>query len=146
MNGESLLLGDKREQLTQGGMLLRSQSGSQLTFVSPRHVRNLGDQLLSGRGQVEGMHASITGITPALKIPAALEFIDVGNDPTGQQPQLGAQRLLTAALIGGDGAQNADMRRGQVQCTDLLGEQPGGVVPELRQQKGNAVAATRRRY
>lgn len=87
------------------------------------------------------MQASIVGVAAAFDIATVLQFVDIGNDAAWQQVKLRAERLLAATLVSGDGPQDSDVRRRQVDGGHLFGEHHGGVVPDLGQQKGNAIAA-----
>lgn len=139
MRREALLLCHRGEQPAQGAVLFGVERGGEPELVLPSELGKLAHQPFSGRGEVESVQPAIVRVAAPLDIAALLEFVDVDDDAAGQHAQLGAEGLLAAARLGGDGAQDSRVWRAQLDGGHLFGEQCCGVMAELSQQEGHAV-------
>lgn len=141
MRCQALLFCHRGEQAAQRAVLLGVERGGELQFVLARELRKLAHQLFSGRGEVQGVQSAVVGVASTLDIAAPLEFVDVDDDAAGQHAQLSAEGLLTAAGLGGNGAQDSRVRWRQIDRGHLFGEQCRGVMAELGQQERHPVGA-----
>jgi hypothetical protein len=91
---QALVLGDCGEKIAQHVTLFGVERGGHPVLVSAGQLGKPTHQLLSGRGEVQRTKPTIAGVAAPFDIAAILEFVDVGDDATGQQTQLRAQGLL----------------------------------------------------
>lgn len=126
--GETLLLGNRREQLVQLRPLRIVEAAGERAFVLASESGQLLHEVLPVSGEVEGVLPAVIGIGAALDVPTVLEVVEEGDDAARQQFQLAAERLLAAAGSGGYRAKDACLRWGQVQGGDPFTESLGGVV------------------
>lgn len=141
MRRQALLPCHRGEQVAQGAALLRVERGGERELVLARKLRKLAHQPFSGRSEVEGVQPAVVGVAAPLDVTALLEFVDVDDDAAGQHAQLGAEGLLAAAGLGGDGAQDSGMWWVQLDSGHLFGEQRRGVMAQLGQQEGHAIGS-----
>ena len=79
----------------------------------------------------QGVQPTVVGVAAPFDVAAVFQLIDVRDDAARQQPQLAAERLLTAPWFQRDRAQNAGVRRGEVDRRDQVGEDRRGAMAEL---------------
>jgi hypothetical protein len=91
------------------------------------------DHLLPDAVRWSAAESAVVGVATTFDVTAVLKLVDVGNDPARQQPQLAAERLLTAPGIGRDRPQDPGVRGSEVDRRDQVGEHRGGPVAELGQ-------------
>jgi hypothetical protein len=140
MRRQALVLRHRGKQPAQGAALLRVERAGKPELVLASELGKLAHQPFSGCGEVESVQPAIVGVAVPLDIAAVLEFVDVDDDAARQHPQLSAEGLLAAAGLGGDRAQDSRVGWAQPNGGHLLGEEGCGVMAELRQQEGHAIA------
>ncbi|ORW63135.1 hypothetical protein AWC20_04340 [Mycobacterium parmense] len=138
---QALLVGNRDEQLAQDTALLGVKRGGEPQLVLPRKPGHLAQQSFSGGREVQGVQAAVAGVAAPFQEAAVLQLVHVDHHAAGQHSELGAERLLAAAGLGGDGPQDARMGRREPEGRHLLGEERGGVMAQLRQQECHAVWA-----
>ena len=140
---QSLTLSDPFEQLTELGPFGGTESRRHGPLVRAPDIGQAAHQSLPLGRQMQCVQPAVLGVATALDQTPALQVVDEGNDTTGQQTELVAERLLAAALLAGNRAQDAGLRRQQVECRDALGELLGGVRSELRQEERHTTGPSR---
>src|SRR5699024_8858111 len=134
--GECLLGGDPPEQLPKLGVFGGGQCRRQVALVLGGHRSDLLQQLLPIGGQMQGIQPPVRGVAATLDHAARLKAVDEGHQPGRGGAQLLGQRLLTAARLDGDRANQPRLRGSQVQVADTFGKPCRGVRAELSEQKG----------
>ena len=86
------------------------------------------------------MQPPILRVAATLDIAALFELVDINDDPAGQHTQLSAEGLLAATGLSGDGAQDSRVWWAQLDSGHLFSELRCGVMAELSQQEGHAIA------
>ncbi|MDX6226916.1 MAG: hypothetical protein QOI76_306 [Frankiales bacterium] len=111
------------EQLHQTGSLRGAQPGGELLLVLTGQYGQLAHQLITRRRQVKRVLPSISRMTPSFEAAAVLQLVDENDHTAWQQSELLTERLLAAARLDRDGAEDARLGRTEVQHGDAIGEQ-----------------------
>ncbi len=122
MRRQALLPGQRGEQAAQGAALLGVKPSGEPVLVLAGQLGQLAHQLFACGGEVERTQPPIAGVAASLDIAAVFEFVDIGDDATGQQVQPCAQSLLAEPGLRRNDPQYARMRRGQLEHGHLFGE------------------------
>ncbi|GFG75344.1 hypothetical protein MBOT_27090 [Mycobacterium botniense] len=105
MRRQILLSGHRRREIAQSVPVSGAQTDGEPLFVPACQFDNLAQQLLSRRGEVEGMQSAIVRIAATLDIATLLELIDRDHHMAGQHPRSRTEGLSAAAgLCAGGGA------------------------------------------
>src|SRR5207253_6169866 len=107
--GTRFRTGELRQQGVQRGAFLRAQGLDQVGLMGGRDLHDPIEQRPPGFGQVQSADAAITRLGPTLEQPAPFEFIDERDDPARRDAHRLAERLLRAALLGRDLAEQRDL-------------------------------------
>jgi hypothetical protein len=87
---QALILRHRGKKLTQHVALHGVKRGGHLVLVSTRQLGKPAHQLLSGWSKEKRMQSAIGRVAASLNIATILEFIDVGDNTTGEQTELNA--------------------------------------------------------
>jgi hypothetical protein len=127
------VLGHRPKEIAECVAFFGVKARGELNLVLACETTNLAHQLPSLCGQVEGISAAITAVAATLDIPTLLKVVQVADKAARHDAQVGAERLLAAAGICRDGAEDPRVFRAQVEGRELFGEQRGGVKAKLAQ-------------
>jgi hypothetical protein len=136
--GQSLGSGDLREEAEQLIELVAGQGGGDVGVVVPDHLAYGGDPVARAVGEVQLLLSSIGRAATAYDELPVLELVDQLDDPARCRPEALRERLLAQARLLSDDAQRADLRRGEVEVGQALGEACGDVGADPAQQQRGA--------
>jgi hypothetical protein len=123
------------------------ETGRDLSLVRFGELADLGHELRAFRGQNKRIEPAVRSAPTAFDIAPLFEVVNERDDTTGQQAELFAERLLTAAGLDRYRAQNPRLGRDEVQLGDAGGKSVRRVLPELCQEERNSTGlAVRRRH
>ena len=86
-------------------------------------------------GQVQGMAAAVVLIAAALHKTTAVQRIEQGHEPAGNNLQTRGERLLRDAGFATEHAQDSGMGRGEAHGQQALSKTRCGMAADLRQQE-----------
>src|SRR5665213_1981924 len=102
------------------------------------HLTDAGRELLApGVGQMQRVDAPVPGVWAALDQPARFVRVDEADHAARGNPQPLADRLLGVALRSGEGAQQREVARFDVQRRERLREATGDRVAEAREREAD---------
>lgn len=127
--GKALSGGDAGEQGSELATLVVAQGRSDIALMTARELTEFSQDGPPVVGELEGVLAPVGRAALPANQAALLEAVDEPDYPTGQQAEPGSQLLLATAAVLADRAQQAGLRRGQVQGSDALGEATRRVGP-----------------
>jgi hypothetical protein len=87
---QALILRHRGKKLTQHVTLHGVKRGGHLVLVSTCQLGKPAHQLFSGWSKEKRMQSAIGRVAASLNIATILEFIDVGDNTTGEQTKLNA--------------------------------------------------------
>lgn len=100
--------------------------------------------LLALLGQNDLMDSSIGATSAPLDETTTFKPIQHCNDPTRPHPYLPTESTLADPRRAADQAEQARVRRGDIQCLQFALETARGIGAELRQEEGDSMMWLRR--
>jgi hypothetical protein len=137
---EALGLGNPLQKRDQLRALCGVEGGENLGLVLIGDPLKVRQQVASSGRQVERVRSPVGGIASPLGEATMLELVDQRDHGAAVEPQRDAERLLGAALGGGEVAERPEVPGMQIERGEALRKAPMGVGAELRQQKADAPA------
>ena len=100
-----------------------------------RDPLEIGEEIASGRRQMQRVRTPVGGVAASFREPALLEIVDERDHGAAVDSQRVAERLLRPALGGGEVAQHPEVPGMEAESLEAIGEFPMGVGAELDQQE-----------
>lgn len=143
--GQSLLVRDSLQEFMELPPLVLRKGSEQIALVFAGNLAQRTEHFPAVGGQVQGMAAAVVLIAAALHETAAVQRIEQGHEPAGNDLQTRGERLLRDAGVAAEHAQDSGMGRSEPDGEQALGKTRCGMAADLRQQERGIAAGFRGR-
>ncbi|HKO11723.1 MAG TPA: hypothetical protein VJV22_07135 [Acidobacteriaceae bacterium] len=124
--------------------LVVGKGGEQIALVFAGNLPQGTEHFSAVGGQVQGMAATVVLIAAALHKTTAVQRIEQGYEPAGNDLQTRGERLLRDAGFATEHAQDSGMGRSEPDGEQALSKTRSGMAADLRQQERGIAPGFRR--
>lgn len=136
--GEALGGSHAAEEVGEGAALAGVEAREESVLVLGGEACEVTDEVVAGGREVHRVQPAVVGVPAPFEHPAPLEGVHERDQAGGRGAELRGERLLAAARLAGDRAEEPGLGRCEVDGGHPLAEAPRRVRAELREEEGRA--------